>query len=111
MSGVAPAARVVTPRTPPRAVPLFTKSEATPTRRYPAWEMDEYASIRFTFRCGSASRFPTIIVRNASVEKPVSSASPGMPAPRTRNTRTIAANAAAFTAALIIAVTGVGAPS
>ena len=31
--------------------------------------------------------------------------------PQHRNTRTIAAKAAAFTAALIIAVTGVGAPS
>ena len=35
----------------------------------------------------------------------------GNAGPSTRNTRTIAANAAAFTAALIIAVTGVGAPS
>ena len=34
-----------------------------------------------------------------------------MPVPSTRNTRTIAANAAAFTPALISAVTGVGAPS
>jgi len=110
-SGVLPAARVVTPSTPPRVLPLWTNSDATPTRRYPAWEMDEYASIRFTFRCGSARRFPTIIVRKARVEKPVSRVSPGMPRPRTRKTRTIAAKPAAFTAALIIAVTGVGAPS
>jgi hypothetical protein len=54
---------------------------------------------------------PPIIVRKASIEKPLSRASPGMPCPSTRNTRTIAAKAAAFTAALIIAVTGVGAPS
>jgi hypothetical protein len=51
------------------------------------------------------------MLRNARVEKPVSSASPGIPRPSTRNTRTIAANAAALIAALIIAVTGVGAPS
>ena len=74
--------------------------------------MDEYASMRFTLRCGSASRLPTTIVSSASVREQRRAAAAGpRPCASATNTRTSAANAAAFTPALISAVTGVGAPS
>ena len=38
----------------------------TPMSRYPAWAIDEYASIRFMLLCVSAARFPTVIVTTAS---------------------------------------------
>ncbi len=54
---------------------------------------------------------PPIIVRIASTEKIVAIVDGSTARPSERNTRTIAANAAAFTPTLISAVTGVGAPS
>ena len=42
---------------------------AMPISMYPAWEIDEYASIRFISLCISASTFPTVIVRMARMPR------------------------------------------
>src|SRR5919106_6734625 len=72
--------------------------------------MLEYASIRFTFVCTTPTTVPTIIVTAAMAESTgihcACSGSSGE-----RNTRTNAANAAAFTPVDMNAVTIVGAPS
>ena len=77
----------------------------------PACEIDEYASIRFTFRCTSAARLPIASDATAMTgERPASRGAPpaGTPSCSTRNAST---NAATFVAADMNAVTVVGAPS
>ena len=83
---------------------------ATAVSRYPACPIELYASIRFRLRCASATRFPTTIViaanhQTISVHTTVTGPS------ASSSTRSIAANAAALTAAAMNAVMGVGAPS
>src|SRR5688572_19306974 len=72
--------------------------------------MLEYASIRFTFVCTSATTFPAVIVNAASTANTVDQSTASGPIPAT-STRRIAANAAAFGATDMKAVAGVGAPS
>src|SRR5438093_4240193 len=72
--------------------------------------MLEYASIRFTLGCASATTFPSVMVIAASTAKiAVQSTASGASATPTR--RRMAAKAAAFGATDMNAVTGVGAPS
>ena len=90
---------------PPSAVPALS-----PISRKPACEIDEYARIRFTFRCTSAARFPiasdaTAIPANAHVQRRASCAND------VSSTRSASSSAATFVAADMNAVTGVGAPS
>src|SRR2546421_9689728 len=72
--------------------------------------MLEYASIRFTFGCASATTFPAVMVIAASTAKTADQSSTSDPMPET-STRRIAANAAAFGPTDMNAVAGVGAPS
>src|SRR6476660_4992677 len=72
--------------------------------------MLEYASIRFTFVCASATMLPPVIVMAANTAKTVDQSSASGPRAETI-TRRIAANAAAFGATDMKAVAGVGAPS
>src|SRR6266545_3663828 len=76
----------------------------------PACEIDEYASMRLTFRCTSAARLPIASDAHASTATTIVHrwASCGN---ATRNTRRIRISAVAFVAADMNAVTGVGAPS
>ena len=74
------------------------------------WAMLEYASMRFTFACASATTLPPVIVTAARIAKTALQSSPSGPS-ATIITRRIAANAAAFGATLMNAVAGVGAPS
>ena len=46
--------------------PGWLAMASTPTRMNPAWEMDEYASIRFTFVCTMASTEPATSDSTAS---------------------------------------------
>ena len=90
---------------PPSALPA-----ERPISRKPACEIDEYASIRFTFRCTSAARLPiaseaTAIPANAHVQRCASCGN------AVRSRRNASANAATFVAADMNAVTVVGAPS
>src|SRR3954447_25840766 len=90
---------------PPSAVPA-----ERPIKRKPAWEIDEYASMRFTFRWTSAARFPiardaTAIPANAQVQRCASCGN------AVRSSRKARAKAATFVAADMNAVTVVGAPS
>ena len=72
--------------------------------------MLEYASIRLTLRWISAVTLPTVIVSAASSQRtPVQLAA--APPSAAMKTRAKAANAAAFTATAMNAVTAVGAPS
>ena len=75
--------------------------------------MDEYASMRFTLRCGMASRFPNSMVRMASqaMTLPKDVLDAPAPAQTARATRVSTAKAAVLTPAAMKAVTGVGAPS
>src|SRR2546421_6144775 len=77
---------------------------------YPVWAMLEYASIRFTFDCASATTLPPVIVIAARIANTALQSRPSGPKPPIM-TRRIAANAAAFGATLMNAVAGVGAPS
>ena len=72
--------------------------------------MLEYASIRFTFACASATTFPPVIVTAARIAKTALQSRPRGPS-ATSITRRMAAKAAAFGATLMNAVAGVGAPS
>src|SRR4030088_2674904 len=74
--------------------------------------MLEYASIRFTFPCTSATTLPPVIVIAARIAKTALQSSPSGPRPPII-TRRIAANAAAFGATLTYAGAGParGAPS
>ncbi len=70
--------------------------------------------MRFTFRCGSAKRLPTTMVRTASRPRTPPSSLPvakGVPATMASTPRARKAKAAAFTPAAMKAVVGVGAPS
>src|SRR6202521_208427 len=72
--------------------------------------MLEYASIRLTFDCATPTTVPTIIVDTATIQMTtLHSARSGSKA--ARNTRTNAANAAAFTPVDMKPVTAGGAPS
>src|SRR6266542_5173428 len=72
--------------------------------------MLEYASMRFTFDCTSATTFPTVIVAAATAANSI--AHSGCAAGNAVwNTRIAAAKPAAFDATERYAVTGVGAPS
>ena len=75
----------------------------------PACEIDEYASMRLTFRCTSAARLPTASEAHASTATTIVQrcASCGN---AVRSTRSITISAVAFVAAAMNAVTGVGAP-
>src|SRR5207248_11706624 len=77
---------------------------------YPVCAMLEYASIRFTFGCASATTFPAVMVIAASTAKTADQSNTSDPIPET-STRRIAANAAAFGPTDMKAVAGVGAPS
>ncbi len=77
---------------------------------YPAWAMLEYASMRFTFCCASASTLPTVMVSAAMTQSSIDQ-SACRPANPCRKTRTKAAKPAALTATAMSAVTVVGAPS
>src|SRR5258708_37916366 len=72
--------------------------------------MLEYASIRFTFPCASATTLPPVIVIAARIAKTALQSRPSGPR-LPIITRRMAANAAAFGATLMNAVAGVGAPS
>jgi len=72
--------------------------------------MLEYANIRFTFPCTSATTLPPVIVIAARIAKTALQSSPSGPRLPIM-IRRIAANAAAFGATLMNAVAGVGAPS
>src|SRR6476620_9388023 len=89
----------------PRVVPA-----TTPIRRYPAWAMDEDASIRLMLDCVNAAIFPAVIVTidNASKSRRQSVFRDGSPS---RKIRSSIANDAAFEPTDRNAVTGVGAPS
>src|SRR5690242_12681518 len=89
----------------PRVVPA-----TTPIRRYPAWAMDEYASIRLILDCVNAAIFPAVIVTidSASNSMRQSVFRDGSPS---RKIRRSIANDAAFDPTERNAVTGVGAPS
>src|SRR3989304_6624085 len=80
------------------------------TRRYPAWAIELYASIRLMLCWVSAATFPTPIVRMARTQRGAAHSARkgnrGGP-----SARRIAAKAAAFVPAIMKAVTGVGAPS
>ncbi len=76
---------------------------------YPAWAMEEYASIRFTLSWSRADRFPTVMVRNARTHRMFVIAGPSA-GKVSSVTRSSAAKAAAFTPAAMNAVTTVGAP-
>jgi hypothetical protein len=76
----------------------------------PACEIDEYASMRFTFRCTSAARLPivrdaTAITATATVQRCASCGK------AVRSRRSITTSATVFVAAAMNEVTGVGAPS
>src|SRR5437868_14227250 len=76
----------------------------------PACEIDEYASMRLTFRCTSAAKLPTT---SDATAMPASAhdqrcSSDGN---AVRSSRNASMNAATFVAADMNAVTGVGAPS
>src|SRR5215467_11616585 len=90
---------------PPSALPV-----ESPISRKPACEIEEYASIRFTFRCTSAARFPiasdaTAIAAHAHDQRCSSDGN------AVRISRNASAKAATFVAADMNAVTVVGAPS
>src|SRR6516225_11694886 len=72
--------------------------------------MLEYASIRLTFVCATPTTVPTIIVSAATGQSTVAQLA-RMGSSADRNTRTNAANAAAFTPVDMNAVTAGGAPS
>ena len=76
----------------------------------PAWETDEYASIRLTPFCTSAATLPITSDAVASTARATVQrcASAGK---ATRRTRSVTSSATAFVAADMNAVTGVGAPS
>ena len=71
--------------------------------------MLEYASIRLTLDCATPTTVPTIIVRPAMAET-TGTQSTRSGSSAVRNTRTKAANAAAFTPVDMKPVTSVGAP-
>src|SRR4051794_14405703 len=81
----------------------------TPTRMNPAWLIDEYASMRFTSVCTTASTEPTSIVATASAYTYGFQSSWYAPNVTT-NTRSNPAKPAAFTADAMNPTTGVGAP-
>ena len=72
--------------------------------------MLEYASMRFTLVCASATMLPPVMVIAASTAKTAAQSSASGPSAETI-TRRMAANAAAFGATDMNAVAGVGAPS
>ncbi len=75
----------------------------------PAWETDEYASSRLTFRCASAARLPIASDATASAATAAvhSSSCAGN---AVLSTRSVTTSAATFVAADMNAVTGVGEP-
>src|SRR5262245_48425842 len=75
----------------------------------PAWLIDEYASIRLTFVCTTASTAPANIVRTAITQSTGCQSSRRLLIPYV-STRIMAAKPAAFAADAMNAVTGVGAP-
>ena len=85
-------------------------SAATAMRRNPAWEIEEYARIRFTSRCASAARLPHASETQARTATAIvqMSLSSGKAVTSSRSVTTIAA---VLVAADMNAVTDVGAPS
>jgi len=81
-----------------------------PSRMYPACEIEEYASRRFTFDWVIAATFPTVMV-SAETTLMMMSQCGRSENSAIMNNRTIMANDAAFTATDIYAVIEVGAPS
>src|SRR5690606_10235659 len=90
------------------AIPAAS-ADSRPVSRKPAWVTDEYASIRFTSICVTASTAPTTMVAMATAASTgrQSSTNPGA---ATYSTRASAPTAAILVAAAMNAVTGVGAP-
>src|SRR5687768_113770 len=76
----------------------------------PAWLIDEYASIRFTFVCTTASAEPITSVTTATTQIAGRQSSRQCGSAYT-STRIIAANAATFPTDAMKADVGVGAPS
>ena len=75
----------------------------------PAWAIEEYASIRLTSVCSTATQAPTTTLAAASAATAGRQSEACVPRVTT-STRSIAANAAVFTPAAIQATTGLGAP-
>src|ERR1041385_908263 len=90
-------------------------SADSPASSTPACEIDEYASMRLMLSWRTAVILPIVIVIAAITTSGLAQPSVpyGRPSPPSAmpNTRIIAANAAALTAAAMKPVTGVGAPS
>ena len=78
-------------------------------RMNPAWLMDEYASMRFTFVCTTAEIEPMINVRIAMIQTTGRQSSFQLGNAIT-STRSMAANAAILPMLAINAVIGVGEP-
>lgn len=93
----------------PASVLLGCAAASIPTNIKPAWLIDEYASMRFTFVCVTASNEPTTILNSASTQMMGRQSSTRV-GNAVKVTRSNAANAAVFPADAIKAVTGVGAP-
>src|SRR5438093_8035219 len=81
----------------------------TPTITYPAWLMDEYASMRFTSLCTMATVAPTSMVTTATLHTTGCQLRRSLCSATTK-TRKIAENPAALAPAAMNPVTGVGAP-
>src|SRR4051812_32891821 len=96
----------------PRASAPTTAMATTPTSRYPACAIDEYASKRLTLSCRSAPRLPTVIVNTASHEQidaqPLEPYASSVRANAVDTRRISVAKPAALTVVAMNAVTGVG---
>jgi len=88
----------------PRMVPA-----QTPSKMNPAWLIEEYASIRFTLRCTTASDAPTSVVSTMSIHRIGRHVSSWVPRAE-MSTRINAAKAPTLTIEAMSPVTGVGAP-
>jgi len=75
----------------------------------PAWEIDEYASIRFTSSCTSASAAPIVTVAAASTQTTGRQSSARLDI-ASATTRRMATNAATLPTEASSPVTGIGAP-
>ena len=89
----------------PRIVPAHT-----PSRMKPAWLIEEYASMRLTLRCTTASDAPTTVVRTMRIHRIGRQVSSWVPRAE-MSTRINAAKAPTLTIEAMRPVTGVGAPS